>query len=231
MHLFLQIPVIALAIVSLVKATPQQQIPYPYSPVAPQQQPYEPPYVPAADPNPPHYEYKYEVSDPVTGDQHAQQETRNDDVVDGSYSVLDPDGFLRTVIYHADDEKGFTAEVQKSPAGSAPPPPPQSQIPTNRRVRQLFVAAATPVPVSYVYPPSYVAKPPSASYYPAPVVKGSRPVSYPVSSRGVGAPSAIRAAPSHLPTPSRVSPGRARPVNVPPHYAKCNPQIQKCFVA
>lgn len=47
------------------------------------------------------------------GDNKAQEETRNGDVVQGSYSLIEPDGSRRVVSYAADPVNGFNAIVQK----------------------------------------------------------------------------------------------------------------------
>lgn len=54
------------------------------------------------------------MQDPHTGDHKSQHEVRDGDVVKGSYSVVEPDGTLRTVHYTADDHNGFNAVVEKS---------------------------------------------------------------------------------------------------------------------
>lgn len=64
----------------------------------------------------PHYSFGYAVSDPHTGDSKNQQETREGDVVQGSYSLVEPDGTVRTVKYTADPHNGFNAVVERSPA-------------------------------------------------------------------------------------------------------------------
>ncbi|XP_055596836.1 cuticle protein-like [Uranotaenia lowii] len=66
------------------------------------------------DPNP-HYSFSYGISDALTGDQKSQQESRQGDVVQGSYSVVDPDGVKRTVEYTADPHNGFNAVVHREP--------------------------------------------------------------------------------------------------------------------
>jgi Insect cuticle protein len=83
----------------------------------------------------PQYTYAYNVQDSLTGDQKSQQETRDGDVVKGkakrkqerkkrkksinislgSYSLVEPDGNVRTVIYTADPVNGFNAIVQRGP--------------------------------------------------------------------------------------------------------------------
>jgi len=54
------------------------------------------------------------VNDPHTGDQKNQWEIRDGDVVKGEYSLVEPDGTLRTVSYTADAVNGFNAVVKKS---------------------------------------------------------------------------------------------------------------------
>ncbi|XP_045472180.1 cuticle protein 7-like [Harmonia axyridis] len=62
----------------------------------------------------PKYEFNYGVQDGHTGDQKSQHEVRDGDVVKGTYSLVEPDGTLRTVHYTADDHNGFNAVVEKS---------------------------------------------------------------------------------------------------------------------
>jgi hypothetical protein len=57
------------------------------------------------------YNYGYSVNDAASGDSKARQESRNGDVVTGSYTVADPDGRIRHVEYTADKEHGFNARV------------------------------------------------------------------------------------------------------------------------
>ncbi|XP_015127030.1 larval cuticle protein A3A-like [Diachasma alloeum] len=66
------------------------------------------------DPHP-QYSYSYDVQDSITGDFKSQHETRDGDVVQGSYSLLDSDGTRRTVDYTADAQNGFNAVVRKEP--------------------------------------------------------------------------------------------------------------------
>ncbi|CAH4027656.1 larval cuticle protein A2B-like [Pieris brassicae] len=65
----------------------------------------------------PQYSFAYDVQDSLTGDSKSQHETRDGDVVQGSYSVVDPDGTKRTVEYTADPHNGFNAVVHKEPLG------------------------------------------------------------------------------------------------------------------
>lgn len=68
--------------------------------------------------SPPKYAYSYGVKDFHTGDFKNQWETREGDVVKGSYTILEPDGTTRIVDYTADKHNGFTAVVRKE-AGHA----------------------------------------------------------------------------------------------------------------
>jgi len=62
----------------------------------------------------PKYQFKYGVEDHHTGDHKSHQEERDGDVVKGQYSVVEPDGTIRTVHYTADDHNGFNAVVTRS---------------------------------------------------------------------------------------------------------------------
>lgn len=61
----------------------------------------------------PQYQFAYNVQDSLTGDSKTQEETRDGDIVKGSYSLIEPDGSRRTVNYYADPINGFNAVVQK----------------------------------------------------------------------------------------------------------------------
>jgi len=62
----------------------------------------------------PLYNYGYSISDSITGDQKHQVESRDGDLVQGQYSLVEPDGVIRTVTYQADDIHGFNAKVTRS---------------------------------------------------------------------------------------------------------------------
>ncbi|XP_011198101.2 cuticle protein 7 [Bactrocera neohumeralis] len=64
--------------------------------------------------NHPKYAFNYGVADHTTGDVKSQHETRDGDVVKGQYSLVEPDGSIRTVDYTADPINGFNAVVTKS---------------------------------------------------------------------------------------------------------------------
>lgn len=70
--------------------------------------------------SPPRYEFNYAVNDPSTGDNKAQSEVREGDVVKGSYSLTEPDGTLRVVEYTADAARGFNAIVKRVGAAAHP---------------------------------------------------------------------------------------------------------------
>ncbi|KAL7036029.1 hypothetical protein ACKWTF_008665 [Chironomus riparius] len=63
----------------------------------------------------PQYSFAYDVQDSLTGDSKSQHESRNGDVVEGHYSLVDADGFKRTVHYKADPINGFNAQVEREP--------------------------------------------------------------------------------------------------------------------
>lgn len=65
------------------------------------------------------YDFSYGVSDPHTGDVKSQAESRDGDNVHGSYSLIDADGFKRTVHYTADEHNGFNAVVHREPLAHA----------------------------------------------------------------------------------------------------------------
>ncbi|XP_044268765.1 uncharacterized protein LOC123013950 [Tribolium madens] len=62
---------------------------------------------------PAHYQFKYGVEDPKTGDKKEQSEVREGDVVKGEYSLAEPDGTIRIVKYTADKHNGFNAIVTR----------------------------------------------------------------------------------------------------------------------
>ncbi|XP_017846153.1 larval cuticle protein A2B [Drosophila busckii] len=66
------------------------------------------------DPHP-QYSYSYDVQDTLSGDSKGHVEERDGDVVRGEYSLIDADGFRRTVTYTADSINGFNAVVRREP--------------------------------------------------------------------------------------------------------------------
>ncbi|XP_072940704.1 larval cuticle protein A2B-like [Epargyreus clarus] len=61
----------------------------------------------------PRYQFNYGVADGHTGDQKSQWEARDGDVVKGQYSLVEPDGTIRTVDYTSDAHNGFNAVVSR----------------------------------------------------------------------------------------------------------------------
>ncbi|OAD58459.1 Cuticle protein, partial [Eufriesea mexicana] len=118
------------------------------------------------DPHP-QYSYAYDVHDSLTGDAKSQQETRDGDVVQGSYSLIDADGTKRTVDYVADPVNGFNAVVRKEPAAVA--------VKAVGHVEAAPVAYAAPVAKTYAAPLTYAA---SAPVLAAPVAKIATPVAH-----------------------------------------------------
>ncbi|KAI4458215.1 structural contituent of cuticle [Holotrichia oblita] len=111
------------------------------------------------DPNP-QYSFTYDIQDAVSGDNKQQQETRNGDVVQGSYSLVEPDGTRRIVQYTADPANGFNAIVSKEPLGVKVAAP---------------VVAKVVAPVTYAAPFAKVAAPLA---YAAPIAKVAAPLAY-----------------------------------------------------
>ncbi|KAF5297743.1 hypothetical protein FQR65_LT09917 [Abscondita terminalis] len=61
---------------------------------------------------PPKYSFNYGVTDLHTGDVKSQHESRVGGVVKGQYSLVEPDGSIRTVDYNADP---VTDSMRSSP--------------------------------------------------------------------------------------------------------------------
>ncbi|KAL0840629.1 hypothetical protein ABMA28_015828 [Loxostege sticticalis] len=121
------------------QAQPQYQ-PQPQPQAQPQPQ-YRPQYQPQRqqeqrepedyDPHP-SYQFGFDVNDDQYTNYQNRKEQRDGDVIKGSYSVVDSDGFIRTVTYTADPKEGFRAEVSRQPTDivvKIPTPKPQLQQP------------------------------------------------------------------------------------------------------
>nr|QGT33376.1 cuticular protein 23 [Microplitis mediator] len=108
----------------------------------------------------PQYSFAYDVQDALTGDSKAQYETRNGDVVQGSYSLIEADGTRRIVDYTADPVNGFNAVVNREPAVAVAPVVAKTAIP------------AAPVSAPIVASPyaAPVAAPFVATQYAAPII-------------------------------------------------------------
>lgn len=116
-----------------------------------------PPLVKVDDYDPhPQYTYAYNVQDSLTGDAKSQHETRNGDVVSGSYSLIEADGTRRIVEYTADPINGFNAVVHREPA-IVKAIPATHQVPVLPAIPPVSPVAPVPViPVAKV-PHPYVA--------------------------------------------------------------------------
>lgn len=115
----------------------------------------------------PQYRFGYNVADALTGDYKSQQEERNGDLVQGSYSLVDSDGTRRTVDYSADSVNGFNAVVRKEPLVAAAPAVVAEPAVVPARYAAAPVVAAAPVAkytAAYTAPLTYAA-------YSAPVAK------------------------------------------------------------
>ena len=139
---------------------------------------------------PAHYDFGYSVSDAASGDSKSRQESRNGDVVTGSYSVADPDGRIRTVTYTADSEHGFQATVTYD--GEAGPP----AIPFNPPAAALPALQAVPA----VQPAAVIA------------ARDEEPVTTEAPEEVTEAPAPVTAAPATAPVTAVPAPAPARAV-------------------
>lgn len=118
----------------------------------------------------PSYAYKYGVADPSTGDYKSAEESLSNGVVQGQYSLSEPDGTVRTVSYTADDVNGFVAQVSKGAKVLAAAPAKVYAAPAKvyaPAVPAPVYAPAVPAPVYAPAVPAPVYAP--AAYSPAPV--------------------------------------------------------------
>ncbi|KAG7309215.1 hypothetical protein JYU34_005142 [Plutella xylostella] len=132
----------------------------------------------------PQYSFAYDVQDGLTGDSKSQHESRDGDVVRGSYSVVDPDGTKRTVEYTADDHNGFNAVVHKEPAAVKVAKIAAPVAYSAPLVHAAPVVAKVATPVAYHAAPvvhhaaPVVAKVATPVAYSAPLVHHAAPVAY-----------------------------------------------------
>jgi len=104
------------------------------------------------DPHP-QYNYGYSVADGLTGDSKNHQESRDGDVVKGQYSLVEPDGSIRTVTYTADPVNGFNAVVDRQAPGVTKAVVAAPAV----AVRAAPVAVAHHAPLAYAAPAVRVA--------------------------------------------------------------------------
>ncbi|CAD0204806.1 unnamed protein product [Chrysodeixis includens] len=135
----------------------------------------------------PQYNFGYNVADSLTGDYKSQNEQRNGDLVQGQYSLVDPDGTRRVVDYTADSVNGFNAVVRKEPLVAAAP---------------AVVAEPAVVPARYAAAPVAAAPIVAQPAVAAPVVTAARYAVAPTYARYAAAPvAAAVAAPVAAPAP------------------------------
>ncbi|KAF6200891.1 hypothetical protein GE061_005338 [Apolygus lucorum] len=172
---------IVLAVATVAFASPHQyhlgrQYQEPFAPaVAPEQPPVYAP-SPAVQVPSSEYEYSYSVNDGFTGDRKDQVERRDGDIVQGSYSLVEPDGLSRRVVdYSADDLNGFNAVVHNEPAVAAVRAEPVAVATPAVRAEPIAVAPA--VQAHYAPTPAIRAEPVAvapavqAHYAPAPAIR------------------------------------------------------------
>ncbi|CAG0919158.1 unnamed protein product [Notodromas monacha] len=76
------------------------------------------------------YEFAFAVNDDSLTNYQQRQEISDGKVIKGSYQVVDPDGFIRKVVYTADAINGFEAKVSREPTDIKivfPEPRPEDQ--------------------------------------------------------------------------------------------------------
>ena len=134
------------------------------------------------DPHP-QYKFNYGVEDKVTGDSKSQVEERDGDVVRGEYSLIDSDGYKRTVQYTADDHNGFNAVVHREPLVKTVAPVSHYAAPAVVKTVAPVVHYSAPTvvktlaPVAHYAAPSVVKTVAPVAHYAAPaVVKAVAPV-------------------------------------------------------
>ncbi|EDV42079.1 uncharacterized protein Dana_GF17186, isoform A [Drosophila ananassae] len=121
------------------------------------------------DPHP-QYKYAYDVQDSLSGDSKSQVEERDGDVVRGEYSLIDSDGFKRTVQYTADPINGFNAVVNREPLVKA--------VAVAPVVKTIAPVATYAAPAHYAAPAIVKTVAPVAHYAAPAVVKTVAPVAH-----------------------------------------------------
>jgi len=118
------------------------------------------------------YEYSWAVQDDASYNEYRHQESSVDDVVNGFYQVLLPDGRLQTVKYTVEGDSGFVADVTyelRRPFGAYPTPPSGAFKGRDRYVQYGGYVESTTAPPE-TYPQFYYGPSESsedyAAYYP-----------------------------------------------------------------
>ncbi|KAH8271393.1 hypothetical protein KR018_008242, partial [Drosophila ironensis] len=129
------------------------------------------------DPHP-QYKYAYDVQDSLSGDSKSQVEERDGDVVRGEYSLIDSDGFKRTVQYTADPINGFNAVVNREPLVKtvAVAPVVKTVAPVAHYAAPAVAHYAAPAVAHYAAPAVVKTVAPVAHYAAPAVVKTVAPV-------------------------------------------------------
>ncbi|XP_023158394.1 larval cuticle protein A3A-like isoform X3 [Ceratitis capitata] len=140
------------------------------------------------DPHP-QYKFSYGVDDKLTGDSKSQVEERDGDVVHGEYSLIDADGYKRTVQYTSDPVNGFNAVVNREPLVKAVAVAPVVKTvapvahyatPLAHYAAPVAHYSAAPAVVKTVAPVAQYAAPTVApvAHYAAPVAHYAAPVAH-----------------------------------------------------
>lgn len=126
---------------------------------------------------PAHYEFEYSVHDSHTGDIKQQKETRAGDAVQGSYSLVQPDGVQRIVDYTSDKVNGFNAVVRYEGHPTEAPHVTKVLAAPVQYAAPVAKVAYAPAGVQYASAPVQYAPAP-VQYAPAPVQYAPAPVHY-----------------------------------------------------
>ncbi|ALC47366.1 CG42367 [Drosophila busckii] len=114
------------------------------------------------DPHP-QYKFAYDVQDSLSGDSKTQVEERDGDVVRGEYSLVDADGYKRTVQYTADPINGFNAVVNREPLGHVVKT--VAAAPVAHYAAPAVAHYAAPAVVKTVAPVAHYAAPAQVAYH------------------------------------------------------------------
>ncbi|ODM95793.1 Cuticle protein [Orchesella cincta] len=96
-----------------------------------------------SDPNP-QYNFSFDIKDDELTNYQNRQEERDGQTIKGSYSVVDPDGYVRTVTYTADPKNGFQAKVTREPTDVKIKFPVPTEAPQQAPEQQLHHKVAGP---------------------------------------------------------------------------------------
>ncbi|XP_011195397.2 larval cuticle protein A2B-like [Zeugodacus cucurbitae] len=129
------------------------------------------------DPHP-QYKYSYGVDDKLTGDSKSQVEERDGDVVRGEYSLIDADGYKRTVQYSADPINGFNAVVNREPLVKAVAVAPVAHYAAPAVVKTVAPVAHYAAPVAHYSAPAVVKTVAPVAHYAAPVAHYAAPAAH-----------------------------------------------------